>query len=216
MLDRLDKSEDAEICRRILGVSVAAYRPITLDELPVLVDMPSPLRCESQGLSRIIELCGSFLTVRAHAITFIHQSAKDYLLMDAKTEVKPHHRKMFLRSLQAMRSTLRRNIYNINHPGTTIEQVKQPKPDPLAATGYSCVYWVDHLHDYDFQTARDYSDRFAEGGVVEDFLKQHYLHWIEALSLLGRIPDAVAAILRLQAVLQVRISAPMHFYSDPA
>ncbi|KAF2469181.1 uncharacterized protein BDR25DRAFT_229776, partial [Lindgomyces ingoldianus] len=29
--------------------------------------------------------------------------------------------------------------------GYPTEQSKQPDPDPLAASRYSCIYWVDHL-----------------------------------------------------------------------
>jgi hypothetical protein len=32
-------------------------------------------------------------------------------------------------------------MYNIVHPGYSIDKANQPDPDPLAAVQYACVYW---------------------------------------------------------------------------
>lgn len=55
------------------------YRPITLSELSSLIEMPD-YDYDNEALSEIITVCGSFLTLRENTITFVHQSAKDFLL----------------------------------------------------------------------------------------------------------------------------------------
>ncbi|KAH8598458.1 hypothetical protein B0O99DRAFT_615154 [Bisporella sp. PMI_857] len=45
----------------------------------------------------------------------------------------------FLRSLEVMSRTLRRDVYSLNTPGFFIDQVKQRDPDPLAAARYVTV-----------------------------------------------------------------------------
>ncbi len=73
-----------------------------------------------------------------------------------------------------------------------------PKPNPLAAARYSCVYWVDHLlkanNDKDIQ----------DGGHIHLFLRQKYLYWLEALSLLGSMSHGVLSMSKLCSLLQVR------------
>jgi hypothetical protein len=91
-----------------------------------------------------------FLAVRKDTIYFVYQSTKDYLLSKAVNEIFPSgkegtHYNIFLRSLEVMSRTLRRDVYSLSAPGLSIDQVKQPNPDPLAAVRYSCLYWIDYL-----------------------------------------------------------------------
>ena len=51
---------------------------------------------------------------------------------------------------------------------------------------YSCRYWVHHLE----QSGRHISDEDA----VDAFLREHFLHWLEALSLIGKISDCIRLI----------------------
>src|SRR2546423_10832907 len=89
MMDQITASEDAELCKRILALTSAVYRPITLDELASLVDILDGVSGEYKALSEIIGLYGSFLTLREHTISFIHQSAKDFLVEKAYSEIYP-------------------------------------------------------------------------------------------------------------------------------
>ena len=57
------------------------------------------------------------------------------------------HYAIFLRSLRVMTNTLRRDIYTLGAPGSSIDDANLPDPDPLAAVRYACVCWVDHLYD---------------------------------------------------------------------
>lgn len=76
MIERILDPEDAELCKRILGVVLASYRPVTLDELSFSVNIPDGVSDEGGFLTEMIEACGSFLTVRDRPIFFVHQSAK--------------------------------------------------------------------------------------------------------------------------------------------
>jgi hypothetical protein len=101
-----------------------------------------------------------------------------------------------------MAQTLRRNMYGLRTPGTLIHDVKQPDPDPLAAVRYSCVYWVDHLQE----CSGDAQDRdLQDGGKVDTFLRERYLYWLEALSLLRRMSEGVFAVAKLEGLLKVRV-----------
>ena len=200
MMDQICRSEDAELCKSILAIVSIVYRPITLVELVSFID-------DDEDLKEIISLCGSFLTLREDTISLIHQSAKSFLLEKASEQIFPSgmeetHYTIFLRSLQIMSRTLRRDIYGLHAPGFHIDKIKQPSPDPLAAVRYSCVYWVEHLRDCD--PSKRAKNDLQDGGSVDNFLRQNYLHWLEALSLLSGISEEILSMVTLDHLLQVK------------
>ncbi|KAF1812310.1 hypothetical protein P152DRAFT_507620 [Eremomyces bilateralis CBS 781.70] len=204
MMEQIEDSEDAELCKRILAVVSAVYRPLTLCELESLVDIPSGA---FEALSEIIGLCGSFLTLRERTISFVHQSASDFLVEKTYNEIFPSgieyiHHTIFSRSLQVMSKTLRRDIFGLSAPGFPIDQVKQPSPDPLSQARYSCAYWVNHLLHCDPSTCA--TDDLQDGGSVDQFLRQSYLYWLEALSLCRSISEGVVSMAKLEALSQAR------------
>ena len=80
MIDQIRDSEDTTLYKDILAIVSVVYRPITLDELTALVDSLDGVPSDLQSLTEIVGLCGSFLTLRDRTISFVHQSAKDFLL----------------------------------------------------------------------------------------------------------------------------------------
>ncbi|OCK73083.1 HET-domain-containing protein, partial [Lepidopterella palustris CBS 459.81] len=212
MMTQISESEDSELCKKILASVAIVYEPITLTELTSLVEMLDDISDDIESLQEIIGLCGSFLTVRNSTIYFVHQSAKDYLLAKASAKIFPFgmgeaHHEIFSRSLEAMSRTLRRDIYDLGSLGYPIESVKQPDPDPLTASRYSCVYWVDHLCDWNSDRDADQKAELLEGGEVDVFLKEKYLYWLEALSLCRSMPKGVLAIGKLEAFIRGRSDA---------
>ncbi|KAJ5588701.1 hypothetical protein N7537_011379 [Penicillium hordei] len=137
-------------------------------------------------------------------------------------------------------------MYSLRALGTPIDRAKRPTSDPLAAVGYSCIYWVDHLEEsvkveallrmlclywlrlvYLFWGLVGGSPSFTkagglwQGGVgistldgnIEDhdavgaFLRERYLYWLEALSLLRGMTEGILAIQKLEFLLQKRLRA---------
>jgi hypothetical protein len=206
MIDQVRKSDDAELCKRILAVMSIVYQPITLDELTALVKLPDDLPNNYEAFLQIISICGSFLTVRENVIVFVHQSAKEFLLEKVRIEVFPRgkeaeHLQIFSRSLQIMFKTLRRNIFDIPFVGISTDEFTQPSPNPLATAKYACRYWIDHLQDGWCGKDKDHS--LDDGGYVDRFLQQNYLHWLESLGILGSVPQGITAMLKLEGLLQV-------------
>jgi hypothetical protein len=95
-----------------------------------------------------------------------------------------------------MSLVLRRDVYSLEAPGITIDQVKQPDPDPLAAVRYFCLYWVDHL--LDCQSTEDTIKDLKVSGQVYSFLCQYFLYWLEALSLLRSMSEGIVMIRKLE------------------
>jgi hypothetical protein len=188
-------------------VVALVYRPITLEELVTLVEPLEDVANDSE-LWEIIGLCGSFLALREQTVYFVHQSAKDFLLTEAVQDVFPAgleaaHQAIFIRSLQIMSTTLRRNMYGLKALGTPIDDVEMPEPDPLAALRYSCVYWIDHLCDSNPTASATYAECLRDRGVVDRFLRGKCLYWLESLSLCKSMSKGVVSIRELQMLVQV-------------
>ena len=219
MMEQICNSENADLCKRILASTAIVYRPITLKELTSLVEMLEDMSDDLESLGEIISLCGSFLTIREGTIYFVHQSAKDYLLTNA-CEIFPSGRKeahfvIFSRSLQVMSRTLRRDIYRLRALGYPIERVELPDPDPLAASRYPCIYWVDHLCDWNSNSCTNHKADMQDGGMVDVFLRQKYLYWLEALSLCRSMSEGVLSMAKLEALIQVILRpAVLSMYSS--
>jgi hypothetical protein len=150
-------------------------------------------------------MCGSFLTIRDKCVYFIHQSANDYLTVNASGTIFPAgrgqiHYDMLSWSLDALSKTLRRDMYNLQDPGSMVENVPDPYPDPLGPMRYSVLFWIDHLCKADDQSLVDH---MSDDGVIFTFLREHFLHWLESLSLIHKLSDVVLSIRKLLHKVQV-------------
>ncbi|KAK4182006.1 NACHT domain-containing protein, partial [Podospora australis] len=160
MMEQIGQSEDADLCKQILAITTIIRRPISLRELTALVEMPDGISDDVESMEDIVKGCGSFLTLREQIVYFVHQSAKDFLLGKAAPQASQEafnwifplgledaNHFIFSRSLSAMSTVLRRDMYGLEEPGFPIDEVQTPTSDPLSTVRYSCVFWVDHLRD---------------------------------------------------------------------
>ena len=114
------------------------------------------------------------------------------------------HSDMLSWSLDSLSKTLRQDMYNLQDLGSMVKNVPNldPGPDPLDPIRYSCVFWVDHLckaNDQSLDHRKDLSDE----GAILDFLREHFLHWLESLSLIHKLTDVVLSIRKLLHKVQV-------------
>lgn len=97
-----------------------------------------------------------------------------------------------------MSKDLKRNIYALEYPGFPIFDVKLRSPDSLKLIRYACEYWVNNLGEIS-QNRVDLSNNSA----VYGFIKEHFLHWLEALSLMKSISIGVTATAKLASLVTV-------------
>ncbi|KOS39496.1 hypothetical protein ACN38_g9662 [Penicillium nordicum] len=191
------EAQSREYCQLVLSATTLAYRPLQLLELGAVSGLPEAIAGNAENIEKIVKKSGSFLTVREKTIFFVHQSAKDYLIGKAGLSIFPSgsaaaHRRMFTHSLQVMNKTLRRDMYGLRALGTPIDQAKPPEPDPLTAGGVGIAGLNEDLEDH---------------GPVDVFLRERYLYWLEALSLLRRMTEGIVATQKLELLLRGRPGA---------
>ncbi|KAN0075121.1 hypothetical protein V8E54_007732 [Elaphomyces granulatus] len=213
-INKLDR-QDPGFCKDILSIMTLAYRPLRLSELTTLAKLPHEV-----PTIEIVKKCGSFLTLRSDTVYLIHQSAQDYLSSrDVEPEIFPDgcaatHRHILSQSLDVMETLLHKDVYNLKDPGCSIDEIKPLNPDPLDQFRYACVYWADHLSEIDRSLHNEIG--ICDDGRIHRFLKNHLLHWLEALILTRNTAAGVIAIIRLENLVSVDGTPNLHAFIHDA
>ncbi|KAL2818955.1 hypothetical protein BJX63DRAFT_429025 [Aspergillus granulosus] len=195
---QLFKSPDRESCVLVLSIVTLGYRPLHLRELSHLAGLHGQ-QYSPDNLENIVGMCASFLTIRDDHVYLIHQSVKDYLSDSAA--IFPSgpfatHNRIFRESLQSLSTKLQRNIYNLDNPGVLVSEIETllPDADPLFDLRYGCTFWLDHFIDSKSLEKPESSDV-----QISDFFKQHLLHWLEFLGLIGELRHGILSLQKLSA-----------------
>ena len=207
MLERIEQNNDAEELKQLLRILTVACRSLHLGELGIIAGL-SELTIKGhdwQNARDLVASCGSFLMVREERVEFVHKSAKDYFNEGAGSRIFPTgqsalHNALSSHLLQIMSESLRRNICDIRDEGTTAEHVDKDVlcrnlPSHLR---YACCFWAEHVQRSE-SPPQDNDD-------VHKFLHKNFLYWLEALSLIKRIDDAISMLANLQKLLKVCIT----------
>ena len=206
----LEDSDDVKNCKCVITSAILAYRPLHLKELGAIADLSKELREDLSSLEGLVQLCGSFLTIREDIVYLVHQSAKDFFTTGNGSSVfsprcQEEHSKIAYRVLDFMSNTLREDICDLQKPGTSVAEAhKIFTQSRFTHLGYACCYWVVHLAD----ASRDEHDQlspFNNGEKVKMFLQNHLLHWLEVLSILGKVSEGVLMFKRLQLLVNVSL-----------
>jgi hypothetical protein len=165
-----ENKDDQSRCKDVLVALSLAYRPLSRFELAV-ASVGSDV-----DLTRIIEKCRSFLTIKENTVYLIHQSARDYLKENFESRLQnggvvQGHANICKRSIAAM-SILKRNIHTLEDYGPKPKDLRPPNPDPLVPIRYSCLFWVDHLCDANSQSL-DFKKELADDRKMWDFFDDH-------------------------------------------
>jgi hypothetical protein len=216
MLQQIKGQENLEVstfCERVLRAVLLSYRPLHLEEVVVIADLPGYLSGDLPSLRDLVGRCGSFLTLRDETIYFVHQSVKDYFISGKGSTIfssgqSEEHRSIMNRSLKIMSETLKRDICDLKMPGTLISGLESGRVNMHLPRRihYACCYWIDHLRETYYLQRTQISQRDAN--QTYEFLQRHFLHWLEALSLMGKISEGVLMIIALQSMLEVSDVVP--------
>ena len=193
---------DVEPCRRILCSVTLAFRPLRLEEIAIFA------KVSESELEVLVDFCGSFVTVREQIVYLIHSSAKDYLSDNDRGEIfisgqgKEHAETVSL-CLEIMSDTLKKDIYNLKMPATRLSEIEESRTGSLIPfyAQYACLYWVHHLQKASH--IEQASLIMREDCQTMDFFQHHFLHWLETLSLISKLSEAVLAMTSLCSIPQV-------------
>jgi hypothetical protein len=189
---QLTEGERVEVqrCMRLLKVMMLAYRPLKVEE----VSSVTGLTDEEDAIRATVDRCASFIKMPENIIQFVHQSARDYLagengqsILDLHDDFG--HGEIALSCLFHLSELLKPNLLELQRPNSTRESLKMlehgKKSGLLASMDYAATFWVQHLEN---------SAHIADKGAVSTFLCTKLLEWLECLSLLDKLPQAIKAL----------------------
>jgi hypothetical protein len=200
ILERLlagQNDEDSELLlhefQEIIGTIILLAEPLSINALAELLGL------EMEVITNRLESFSSIIHTPEDPslpTRIMHLSLRDFLTHSKskfRVESRERHGAIALQCLAVMRKRLRKNICNLKRDDAErsdipLEALQQRLPLELQ---YACHYWVFHLTQS--------LDPLAEAENVFDFLQEHFLHWIEALNLLGLGSEAVEMLGQLQS-----------------
>lgn len=196
--------------REIVGAIVLLAEPLSALSLSSL--LATPLR----SIAGIVNNLHAILDVPSKAdspIKLFHLSLRDYLVHPDKRDSNPFwvdemetHKRIAVCCLELLSSNgcLKRDICGLGKPGTAridvdAETINKHLPTVVR---YACMYWVYHL--------KRGGSRIVDGGQAHLFLKTHFLHWLEALSFVGKVSESIIMIKTLHELLEVSCSEDIY------
>ncbi|PNP55781.1 hypothetical protein THARTR1_04001 [Trichoderma harzianum] len=196
--------------KEVVGTIVLLANPLSITSLASL------LAIETEKIDNQLDMLHSVLNIPLNPdapIRLFHLSFRDFLIDKENRDINSFwvdeqetHAMIMVRCLRLLSTdNLRRDICDLQRPGTLRLEIEQEKIDTRfpPEMQYACLYWVHHLKE--------------SGGTVSDhdqvyyFLIRHLLHWIEALSLLGRISDSVSMLDSLIGMVDVGVSRTVSY-----
>jgi hypothetical protein len=184
-----------EFLRNVLGTIAVLFLSLSVSSLALLLSLPiyAVLDC-LRDLHSIIDVVDN----QHEPIRLQHASVRDFLLNNRRCsdvcfrvdEVEAHT-SVGRRCLYFMNDKLRKNICFLKGPGVLTRDIKQELaekyiPPPLR---YACLSWVQHiLLSKNAQTLQN---------PVMSFMREHFLHWLEVLGVIGRTTAAVEIVMLL-------------------
>lgn len=190
--------------RVIVGTIIILANPLSLISLASLLEIPS------SDVNRRLDFLHSVLSVphdQNAPIQIFHQSFRDFLLhpkirtkTDFWVDEKQMHKETLFRCINVMtraKSGLSRNICQLPNDGVLRDEISDQiiRDHIPAELQYSCRYWIHHLERGSY--------RVTDQDDIHTFLETHFLHWLEAMSILGLASEIVSGIRTLQSSVQV-------------
>jgi len=192
----------AERFRQVVGSIVVMFNTMPARNLAELLQIPFKM------VSRTLDSLRSVLNVpenESHHVRLFHLSFRDFLqdsqrCRDSRFQIdeKETHTSLFRKCMLYI-SQLQENICDLWGPGVLITDIPNDtiqKSIPLHVQ-YACRYWLDHWRlGNPLEAVEDIK-------TIRQFLDQHFLHWLEGLSLIGEVSNGVHMIIALEEILSV-------------
>lgn len=205
MLSMVDCCDEEEtrwfVChfRLIVGSIIVLYDTLTTQSLADL------LKVSVVVIDQVLDPLRSFLDVpvsQEAPIRLHHPSFRDFLFdsqrcsnENLRVDEKNAHKMLATSCMQLMARCLRRDICALQHPAALASELESSRVNQYLPCNlqYACRYWATHFacSDIDLKCSNQ----------IHRFLQEHLLHWLEVLSLIGKMAESVHMINTLRSTL---------------
>jgi hypothetical protein len=191
--------------QQVIGAIVTLESPLSVLSLAKLLGLPERLiHLRLDPLHSVLRVPDN----ETVPVRLFHLSFRDFLLDPDTPQKTPFginetemHYRLAKQSL-LMCQNLRKNICGLPRDGTERTEIDRQTIDSNLPPElqYACRYWAYHL----VKCAN--SDDMMYCALLffkRQFLRKHFLHWVEAMSLLGLTSEILGILDRLQRVISV-------------
>ncbi|KAK6347504.1 hypothetical protein TWF718_005345 [Orbilia javanica] len=178
--------------RQILGSIILLADPLSISSLANLLNKP-------QGeVSKRLQHLYSVLSIPQNTklpIRLLHLSFREFLVDSTWSgkswfwiNKEDTHSMITTKCLNAMSMDLKQNICSLEFPGVLQKDIDANVIDKClpAHLQYACCYWVFHL--------KESRKLISDNSEVYTFLCNHFLSWIEALSIIGKLSGCISLV----------------------
>ncbi|KAF2177552.1 vegetative incompatibility protein HET-E-1 [Zopfia rhizophila CBS 207.26] len=212
--DEADKQRRTSEFRDIVGSIVVLESPLSISSLARLLQISKEdVRCRLDSLHSVLSIPDS----EDVPVRLLHLSFRDFLVDAEKrgksafwVDEREAHERLASKCLELLSGAegLRQNMCNLLSPGTLRSEIDER----TIASGlspelqYACRYWVHHLEQSQYH--------ITDGDSMHLFLQKNFLHWLEAMSLIGETNKCIHLIEKLQGLTDSSKSASLSFLRD--
>ncbi|KAL9582972.1 MAG: hypothetical protein Q9212_002981, partial [Teloschistes hypoglaucus] len=194
-----DKDKLHQEFRMIVGSIISLAEPLSIQSLAVLLNIyPGMITLRLRPLHSVLRIPPDSDT----PIRTLHLSFNEFLLSDQLqlesfgVDSQATHRMLLLKCLQLLsgHGGLQENLCKLEYPGKLRREIDQVTINDrlTSAFQYACRYWIQHVERGKVEIL-DQDD-------VHVFLQEHFLHWLEAMSLMNRLAEVIEQIRVLQSL----------------
>jgi hypothetical protein len=191
--------------RLVLGTIVVLSSTLSAVALSKLLNLTI------NEISQTIEDLRSILDVPkdvTHPLRLHHDSFRNFLMNPSRCQdenvlvnKEEAHARLVTGCINVMSSVLKEDICERGKPGVLLCDVdtnfiQKCLPQQVQ---YACLYWVSHVVESRQQLIDD--------DEVHEFLQTQILHWMEAMSWMGKTSEAIKALASLEVITKVRFTA---------
>ena len=213
-----DVEEKEKLCRdfrAIVGSIVLLANPLSTVSLAKLLDV------EKTDVDDQLRLLHSVLWVPTDPnapVHSLHLSFREFLVKKSHSALgrqftideSTTHGYLADKCLTLLQSSegLRKDICQLERPGALRNEINNATIETCIPQHlqYACRYWVYHIQ----HSGR----KIGDGDDVARFLRQHFLHWLECLSLLDNVFESIGLIDILQSIVADDDCQIMTFLQD--
>jgi hypothetical protein len=193
--------EEQDYIQLVLWTAICTREPVPVKTLAALTGSND----ESQTLAALEPLRSVLhFSENSNLVSTLHASFPDYMLTKERSgkffcDEREHSQLLARRCFEVMKGQLRFNICHLESsfvPDSKVADLKDRIEKNISQElSYACRFWTDHL------AGAAASDRLCE--MVEEFLSQELLFWMEVLNLKQYVIKGTAGLWKVQGWLAV-------------
>ena len=194
------REELLDIVKKILGSIVVLLSPLSIHSLRRLLDL------QREDVDDSLDSLHAILDIpkdQSRLLRLHHPSFRDFLLnknrcndSDFWVDETRAHQRLASSCIQLLSTSLKEDICGVTTLGILVadESSRVEQCLPLEVQ-YACLHWVQHLQRS--------GDQLRDNDDVDQFLRNHFLHWLEALSWMQKISEGILEIISLESIASV-------------